>query len=250
MTGVFLTRGMTVAIPPGGLTLSIGADGKPHGRLTIQVHYDLCPTWLELASRHLSDAEERKLARTAAWNTDDQDAKAASLEAGFESSMQAIMAAAIAIDSFYAALRDKTDIPPETIKAWRENKTARYKQIVEVLRRAFSIAPRNCINLRKNLTEIFKARDMAIHPSSAVAAPVLHPELQVDVEWRFAWFRADNAKDVVEEAQSIVRELLAKGKPSTPEIHRYIDGLRNLITAQAVTKEEGQTDVRAEAGFP
>jgi hypothetical protein len=63
MSGVLITRGMTVAIPAGGFTLSIGDDGKLSSSVTVHVHYDVCPTWLELASRHLSDAQERKVAR-------------------------------------------------------------------------------------------------------------------------------------------------------------------------------------------
>lgn len=250
MSGVFITRGMTVTVPVGGLSLSVGDDGKLSGSLEIHVHYNVCPTWLELASRHLSDAEERKCARIAAWNTDDQNARAASMEAEFESSMQAIMAAAIAIDSFYASLKDKTDIPPATIQAWREKKTARYKQIVEVIRSSFSIKPRNCVHLRQNIKEIFRLRDMAVHPSGNVSAPVFHPELQVGVEWRFALFRAENAKAVVQSAQSIIHELVANGKPSKPEIQRYIDGLRNLFAARAETQAQNQSDLRVGGEFP
>lgn len=235
MSGVFITRGMTIAFLAGQL---IRDDGKLSSSLTPRVHYDVCPTWLELASHHLSDAKKRKHARIAAWNSDDQDARAATMEAEFESSMQAIMAAAIAIDAFYAALRDRTNIPDETIQAWRENKTARYKQVVEVLRRALSIIPRDCVKLRQNLKEIFKIRDMAVHPAGNLVAPVLHPELQVGVEWRFDLFRADNAEAIVQAARSVVHELVAMGKPSTPEIRRYIDGLRNLITSQAASEAE------------
>ena len=224
---------MTVAIPAGGFTLSMGDDGKLSSSLALHVHYDVCPTWLELASRHLSEAQERKLARIVAWNSDDEDAKAATMEAEFESSMQAIMAAAIAIDSFYAALRDKASIPDETVQVWRRNRTARHKQIAEVLRRAFSLIPRDCVNLRKDLKEIFRVRDMAVHPLGNVAAPVLHPELQVGVEWRFELFRADNAEAIVGAARSVVHELVAKGNPSTPEIQSYVDGLRNLIAPRA-----------------
>jgi hypothetical protein len=230
MSGVLITRGMTVAIPAGGFTLSIGDDGKLSSSVTVHVHYDVCPTWLELASRHLSDAQERKLARIAAWNSNDQDATVAAMEAEFESSMQAIVAAAIAIESFYAALRDKTNISSETVQVWRQKRTARYKQIAEVLHRAFAIIPRDCVKLRQTLREILKVRDMAVHPLGNVAAPVLHPELQVGVEWRFALFRADNAEAIVGGARSVVHELVAKGKPSTPEIQSYVDGLRNFIT--------------------
>lgn len=146
--------------------------------LVLHVHYDVCPTWLDLATRHLADAEERKLARVAAWQSDDQDARAATLEREFESSMQAIMAAAIAVDPFYAALRGKISIPEETIQAWREQRTARHKQIAEVLRRAFALPPRGTVVPRNNLNEIFRHRDLAVHPSGNVAATVFHPELQ------------------------------------------------------------------------
>ena len=152
--------------------------------MTVHVHYDVCPTWLDLAARHLSDARERKLLRVAAWNANDDKAKGDTLEKEFESSMQAIMAAAIAMDSFYAALRDKISIPRESIKSWRENSTARYKKITETLKRAFSLHPRNCVVVRNCLNEIFKFRDLAVHPSGDIRAPVPHPELQTGVEWR------------------------------------------------------------------
>jgi hypothetical protein len=73
--GIFITRGMTIAIPKGGLTISVDEDGKVSSSMTVHVHYDVCPTWLDLAARHLSDARERKLLRVAAWNANDDKAK-------------------------------------------------------------------------------------------------------------------------------------------------------------------------------
>lgn len=229
MTGVFIARGMTLTIPH--LTLSIGDDGnlKDGGSLTLHVHYDVCPTWLDLAARHLADAEERKLARVAAWQSDDQEARATTLEREFESSMQAVMAAAIAVDSFYLALRDKTNIDKETIEVWRAKRTARHRQIAEVLRRAFSLKPKPSVVLRNNLQQIFKFRDLAVHPSGNATAPVLHPELGTGVEWRFGAFRADNARPLVHIAHDTIQELVTNGKPATPEIARYAEGLRNSL---------------------
>ena len=229
MSGVFVTKQMTLVVPAGGLTLSINDDGKLAGSLKLQVHYDVCPTRLNISSRHLSDAEERKRVRDLAWNAHDEEAKALSLEAECESSMQAIMAAAIAIDSLYAALRDKVKIPDDVIRSWRENKTARFKQVTEVFRRSFSLKPRGCVVLRQTLREIFKVRDMAIHPTGNVTDPVLPPELQVGVEWRFALFHTENAKTIVKRTRSLIRELVFQGKPSTPEVQRYVAGLRGLI---------------------
>jgi hypothetical protein len=236
MSGVFITKGMTLTIPAGGLTLAIDDDGKLKGSsLTLHVQYDVCPTWLDLASRHLADADQRRLARITAWQSDDADARAATLEKEFESSMQAMMAGAVALDSFYLALRDKTNIPRETIQVWREKRTARYKQVAEVLRCAFALPNRGSVALRGRLKEIFKFRDLAVHPSAAPTAPVLHPELQTGVEWRFAAFRAENARIIVRTARSIIDELVTKGKPTTPEIARYADGLRNQLAASGST---------------
>ena len=231
MSGVFITRGMTVAIPAGGLSLSIGDDGVPKGsNLTLHVHYDVCPTWLDLADHHLADAEKRKLARVAAWQADDQDARAATLEREFESSMQAIMAAAIAVDSFYAALRDKTTIPKETMQTWRKRRTARYRQVAEVLRCAFSLSPKGIEVVRNSLEQVFRFRDSG--RSSVVwryrcSGPFI-PELQVGVEWRFDVFRAVTTPRPRHQAVQKHHpwSLLPRESHPTPEIARYIEGLQ------------------------
>ena len=50
------------------------------------------------------------------------------------------MASGIAIDAYYASIKDHIDLPEELVKAWRENGTARYKQIAEVFKRAFPLS--------------------------------------------------------------------------------------------------------------
>jgi hypothetical protein len=229
MSGIFVTRGMTVVIPKGGLTIAVDEKGKVNSSVTVHVHYDVCPTWLDLAARHLTDARERQLLRVASWSSNDDKAKGETLEKEFESSMQAMMAAAIAIDSFYAALRDKTNIPEETIKIWRAKSTARYKQATEIIRRAFSLSPRHCVGLRNCLKEIFKFRDLAVHPLGNIREPVLHPELGIGVEWRFAVFCAENAAAIVGAATNVIHELVTKGTPANADIQRYTEGLKGLL---------------------
>ncbi|MBV9510347.1 MAG: hypothetical protein JO303_08720 [Caulobacteraceae bacterium] len=223
---------MKIQIPAGTPFFSIDDNGNLQTHtITPHVHFDVCPTWLEIAARHGKDANEKKLARVAAWNSTDETAKAETLEREFESSMQAIMAAAIAIDSFYANLRDAVGISKKEIARWRENNTARYKQISEVLRRAFTLQNRHAVNLRKAIKEVFRFRDLAVHPSGDVTAPILHPELHVGVEWRFAYFRAENAEALVNLACQVVRELSEKGKPSNAEVERYAISLRERLSS-------------------
>jgi len=46
--------------------------------------------------------------------------------------MQAIMAAAIAVDAFYAMIWTHVDLPPDIANKWRAGRTARYSQVTEV----------------------------------------------------------------------------------------------------------------------
>jgi len=148
------------------------------------------------------------------------------LEREFESSMQAIMASAIAIDAFYAVLRNKAEIPEMLIKRWREKRTARYVQIAEVIRIAFGLKSQGIKVLRQNLKEIYRLRDLAVHPSGDIKAPILHPELDVGVEWRFAFFRHHNAELVVRTTARMLSELARSGKPKNQAVQQYADAVR------------------------
>jgi hypothetical protein len=226
MSGVFISRGMTVAVPPGGLTVTVGDDGKIEANLTLHVRFDVCPTWIELALRHLQDAKAKEALRVTAWSGKDEDQKAAALEREFEASMQAIMAASIAIDAFYALIQTHVSLPKDIVIKWRTKRTARYSQVTEVLRRGFRLKPKGVAALRQNLKEIYRLRDLAVHPSGKIQLPIIHPELDVGVEWRFAYFRAHNAKLVVNAATWILWDLVHGGKPGDQQIRKYIDALR------------------------
>jgi hypothetical protein len=177
MAGIFISRGMAITVPAGGLTISIGADGKSAANMTLHVRFDVCPTWTEIALRHLDDAREKRGDRQTAWAGTNEEQKAASLEREFEASMQAIMAAAIAVDAFYSLIQTHVDLPPSLTEQWRTKRTPRYSQVTEVLRRAFLLKPKGVAVLRGNLKELYRLRDLAVHPSGKIEAPILHPEL-------------------------------------------------------------------------
>jgi hypothetical protein len=229
MTDVFISRGMTVAVPAGGLTLGMDDHGNVTGNLTLHVRFDVCPTWSELALRHLEDAKAKRAAREAAWAGSNEEHKAATLEREFEASMQAIMAATIAIDAFYAIIQTHVQLPTSLINQWRTKRTSRYSQVTEVLRRAFQLKPKGTAALRQNLKEIYRLRDLAVHPSGKIEAPILHPEINVGVEWRFAYFRAHNAELVVNAATWILWDLAHGGKPKDSKIAEYMAGLRQRL---------------------
>ena len=229
MAGIFISRGMTVAVPPGGLTIGIGANGSSTSNVILHVRFDVCPTWTELALRHLDDAKARRTAREIAWAGTNEEDKAASLEREFEASMQAVMAAAIALDAFYSLMQTHVQLPPSLVTRWRTKRTARYSQVTEILRRAFHLKPEGTAVLRQNLKEIYRLRDLAVHPSGKIEAPILHPEINVGVEWRFAYFRAHNAELIVNAATRILWDLAHGGKPKDSKIQEYMAALRQRL---------------------
>jgi hypothetical protein len=68
--------------------------------------------------------------------------KAATLEREFEAAMQAIMAAAIAVDASYALIRSHVHLPPSIVTKWRTNRTARYVKSLKCFSEVSSSTPR------------------------------------------------------------------------------------------------------------
>jgi hypothetical protein len=228
MPGIFISRGMSITIP--SFSIRIREDGQIDGDpITLHVRFDVCPTWIQVAKRHLDVALRAKDQRNEVWTGKDENAKAKALEAEFESSMQAIMAAAIAWDAVYAILREHVTVPPAMSEKWRNGRTARYTQVAEVIRRAFSLKPKGSALLRKNLKALYSYRDMAVHPSGKIAAPLLHPELDVGMEWRFVYFRARNAEMAVLGAAAMLWDLATNGRSKDAKVTEYQKTLRTRL---------------------
>ena len=228
MPGIYITRGMTVSIP--SISISISDDGQlASAPITLQVRFDVCPTCIQIAKRDLDDALAALAVRQNVWAGTDEEAKAQALETEFEASMQAIMAAAIAWDAAYAVLRECVAIPAEMAEKWRKGRTARYTQVSETVRRAFALKPKNAAVLRSTLKELYRYRDLAVHPSGKIEAPLLHPELDLGMEWRFVYFRAKNAETAVMVAASILWELANNGKSKESKVIEYQQSLASRL---------------------
>lgn len=212
MPGVFISKGMTVSVPQ--YSIRINEDGDIESDpVVLHVRFDVCPTWVGISLRHLSDAVTARQHRDIIWGGTDEEAKANALEQEFEASMQAITAAAIAIDAFYGMLQPYVQFSPSVKKRCSGRRPSRYAQVAEVLRRAYKLKPKETAALRANVKEIYRVRDLAVHPSGEVDAAVYHRELDVGVEWRFAYFRASNAEKIVYGASWILWNLCRNAKP-------------------------------------
>jgi len=227
--GVFITKGMQVSIPD--FSLRIGPDGNIEaGPVNLHTGLDLYPYWLEIAYGHLLSTEKASNDLLSAKDEQNDERIAEALQAEFTAGMQTIMVSAVAIDAYYASVKDCIKIPNEITRTWREKGTARYKQIAEVLRRAFPMPDQSAKQLREILKEIMGFRDKAVHPSSRTTAPALHPELNKVTDWRYATFRYHNAKAITRLTLSIIAQTAALShKVKFQALKTYCDTLSSRI---------------------
>jgi hypothetical protein len=222
-------RAETFDIRDSASLMAMAQDAAPASERAPVPHFDACPTWLELSVRYLSDAKVARDTRIAAWRDSDERSKAGALEWEFEASLQAMMASANAVDALYAAVQTKVPLPQSLIDEWRESHAPRYVRISDVLSMAFALERKHADSLRQALAEIFRFRDLAIDPSAKMDAEILHPELGVGVEWRFAYFRCENALLIVRATVRLIAELVASDYHKAADLRKYAEALRPRV---------------------
>ncbi len=191
--------------------------------------FDVCPTWLDLAIRHLSDAGAAQVSRVAEYRGADGIAQIEMLQWEFEASLQAIVFCGIAVHAFGAALQTKVQLPQSVSDEWQRQGTPRHVQIAEVVRRAFGLDTKDAGGVRQCLGEILRFHDLAVDPSQKSDTAVFHPGLATAVEWRFAYFRFENALLIVRATLRLIWELVTLGKPAGVDVQKYVDGLRAKV---------------------
>lgn len=223
--GLFITKGMIVSIPK--FSLSINENGEiTSNDMIIHTGLDMCPYWVEIAYEHLGKTEDIHNQLISAKNVNNEPLMGDLLQKEFISGMQSIMAGCIAIDSYYASIKDFAGIPESLKQTWREKGTARYKQIAETLKRTFIIPQDTFQKIREFLKQSFGLRDMAVHPKYGTDQPVLYPEINKISDWRYSAFRYANAKAVVGYSLSIIYQTASqKQDDKKQELKMYCENI-------------------------
>lgn len=207
--GIFVSKGMKFSIQ--SFPISIGKDGKISSEeIILHTGIDMCPYWLNIAYGHLLKTETAHNNLMLAKDEKNNEKIGNSLQNEFISGMQSIVASCIAIDAYYASVKDHIDIPDSLVKIWHDNGTARYKQIAEVFRQAFFLKTNTAKKIRDILKESFDFRDKAVHPNYGTAQPQLHVELNKVTDWRYAHFRFYNSKAILGILLSIIFQTASK----------------------------------------
>lgn len=213
------------------MQIRLAEDGTDAVNAEIVLDFDVCPTWLGLSAQHLMEAASRKDERNSAWSHGDGDAKGTAFEREFESAMQAIVAVATAVEALYAAVRTKGTAAEPEPTAERSRRSPRFAVVAEGLRKAYRIKDENFEALRNNLKALYTLRNDAVHPASGMAQILKHPEIDVGIERRLAYFSYPVADTWVKCTAQTLLGLCTQGNGRTDEAKEYITGLRPKIEA-------------------
>ena len=213
--GFHITRGTALRIPAGGLSISLDGTGAPKVELTdLQLRLDTSVHWMEIALEHLAQAKaahEEMIAMQAHGSE-----VGASLETVFKASMQAIVCGATFFEALYAASRDC--MPPGRVapRSGDGSGAKRAAMVTEQLKRSFGLKQKKVIEVNTVLSEVYRFRDAAVHPSSSFGPPALHPTLGFLVEPRFAMFSYPNALQLVRAVVAYCKSLPSIGQKDGP----------------------------------
>jgi hypothetical protein len=243
MVGVFLSEGMNIQIPVGGLTLSVDERGKPDLAVRFEVALDVWPFWLDVAIDHAFLAMKarsslKEAIEQACGGQIDATVQADLMASECKAGMVAIAAAAFALDNFYAVASRYTPKIEELQREWSSAGTARYQRISETLRRTFKVGNAGAKALRKSLYEIFRLRDWAVHPAADFREPVKHDYLDVAVEWRFVVYRETNAVNAAGAATSIISQCIGAPRPSNLPLTKWCASQQSRVAHRLTRAKE------------
>ena len=226
---LFLTKGMTIDISSFEISIDETDKIASNGPI-IHTGLDMCPYWLGIAYDNLLEAEKIHYRLEAAVNDKNDPLVGELLQKEFMVGMQVVMAGCIAIDSYYASIKQFSNIPEEIIKKWKTKRTARYSQIAETLKNVFYIPQDIFQQIREMLKQCFKLRDMAVHPKHGTDVPVLYPEINKITDWRYSAFRYANAKAVAGYSLSFILQTAQQRKDNKDKkLISYCDNLAKKI---------------------
>jgi hypothetical protein len=208
----------------------LGDDGEINGDLILHVSYDMYPQWLRIAIDEAERCAEAAEQVDKVWTDGSRPGEIDALERELRSGMQAIVAAAAAIDGFYGTVKDCCPVPDQIIESWRKSKLARAKQIAETFRRSFQIKQVTFNEIRSRLDELFTFRDEAIHPTGAAQMPVPHPRLKVATERRLTMYSAENAFTASKLALNIIALLLNHPKTKHQSLIEHCEAAKEWIS--------------------
>lgn len=196
-------KGLRIGLGPTTITIKDDGTSESNG-VPLMLGFDMCPHWIDISYNHLKTA--LRMNRLATRENATSSKISTLLEKEFIAGMQSITATCTAIDAFFHGALKNLDNSGQLREQWKSSKkgTARYKRVAETLRQAFKLDDKQAKYFKEIIRLIYDFRDRAVHPDSTQKGVVRHPEFGYKVEWRFAAYRAVNAKNALGNALQVI----------------------------------------------
>lgn len=153
-------------------------------------------------------------------------------------SLQVFVSCGIALDAFYDLLKPFAKISPADIAAWTANNTARHKQIVEIIRRVYRLDAPTTAAFTRNVSEVIKFRDVAVHPSLELKQACTRPDIPVGVDWKFSAYRHGNALECFNVTMRILLHLFKKKSASADVDQAMKHVVDSLLELKVISKNQ------------
>ena len=226
--GIFLLEGGQVSIS--NFTINVGEDGQITSTLELHTGIDMCASWFRIALDRQTESDTAYRAVVQASRDKDDQGLGKGLKTDFYASLQAIMASAVALDAFYANLKILCNIDNATQQSWKNNRTARYRQVSEVLRLAYKLTPVGAGQVTSRVRDIFRFRDQAVHPDSTVRAPTYYPAINKGIDDRINTFRNRNSLASLWHCFTLINDFSGRAKTASDEIRTYGKSLSKSLS--------------------
>lgn len=220
--GVRITRGVELAIPPGGLV--IHSDSSRIEVRAIHLRLNLATEWLEIAFENLETARfaHQEFLKQFEEGKDCDEL----LNREFRAAMQAMVAAGTFFEALYSATREV--LPPNRLarESGGRSKGKRAALVAEQLKKGFGLRTHGAANLASVVSEVYRYRDESVHPSASFGLPAVHPVLNQFVERRVAMFTFPNARLLVRASLAYAKILptiaMKQGPAGIQELAKYL----------------------------
>ena len=165
---IFVTRGARLKMSE----VTIDFDNPGPVQATFHIAYDMYPHWADIAQEHARECRKRAVVVSELWTNGSRPEEVEAVEAEVRAGMQAIVAAATAIDGLYGTVVAVSG----KVSAGKKRQT-RAKVVAETIKQRFDISPANFIAIRALLIDLYSLRDEAVHPPGAARLPVVNSRL-------------------------------------------------------------------------
>jgi hypothetical protein len=231
MPGVFVSSGVDLQVSGMSITFNtVTGEVEESTPATVSTRFDTWDHWLIVASESLDRTEAAYKTVLAAHAANDDNALGAALEKEFRNGMATVSAAASAVDAFYASVKERHGRHPDVDK-WKTNRLARPKQVAETLRWAWNLNPSDAELVRTGTVQLYKLRDPALHSPAEFRVTELRQDIDRYVEWRFSWYRAENARSAVQDASGLIAMFLRWPDAAPESLREWVSHSQKRFTA-------------------